>query len=83
MTRMSPRTIVLSLLAVLPLTAGAIAVLRSAPPPAVATAPAPEPAATEPPAPNVRTEPVTLRRGDTLVGALDRLGLDRRADALI
>jgi murein DD-endopeptidase MepM/ murein hydrolase activator NlpD len=76
---MSPRTIVLSLLAVLPLTAGAIAVLRSAPPPAVATAPAPEPAATEPPAPNVRTEPVTLRRGDTLVGALDRLGLDRRA----
>jgi murein DD-endopeptidase MepM/ murein hydrolase activator NlpD len=76
---MSPRTIVLSLLAVLPLTAGAVAVLRSAPPPAVATAPAPEPAATEPPAPTVRTEPVTLRRGDTLVGALGRLGLDRRA----
>ena len=79
MTRMSPRTIVLSLLAVLPLTAGAVAVLRSAPPPDVATAPVPEPAATEPPAPTVRTEPVTLRRGDTLVGALGRLGLDRRA----
>jgi murein DD-endopeptidase MepM/ murein hydrolase activator NlpD len=76
---MSPRTIVLSLLAVLPLTAGAVAVLRSAPPPDVATAPVPEPAATEPPAPTVRTEPVTLRRGDTLVGALGRLGLDRRA----
>jgi murein DD-endopeptidase MepM/ murein hydrolase activator NlpD len=79
MTGMSRRTIVLSLLAVLPLTGGAVAILRSAPPPPVATAPAPEPAATEPPAPNVRTEPVTLRRGDTLVGALDRLGLDRRA----
>jgi len=79
MTRMSPRTIVLSLLAVLPLTAGAVAVLRSAPPPDVATAPVPEHAATEPPAPTVRTEPVTLRRGDTLVGALGRLGLDRRA----
>jgi len=79
MTGMSRRTIVLSLLAVLPLTAGAVAILRSAPPPPVATAPAPESAATEPPAPNVRTEPVTLRRGDTLVGALDRLGLDRRA----
>jgi murein DD-endopeptidase MepM/ murein hydrolase activator NlpD len=79
MTGMSPRTIALSLLAVLPLTAGAVAVLRSAPPPAVATAPAPEPAATEPSAPTVRTEPVTLRRGDTLVGALGRLGLDRRA----
>ena len=78
MTGMSRRTIVLSLLAMLPLTAGAVAILRSAPPPPVATAPAPEPAATEPPAPAVRTEPVTLRRGDTLVGALDRLGLDRR-----
>jgi murein DD-endopeptidase MepM/ murein hydrolase activator NlpD len=76
---MSRRTIGLSLLAVLPLTGGAVAILRSAPPPPVATAPAPEPAATEPPAPKVRTEPVTLRRGDTLVGALDRLGLDRRA----
>jgi len=79
MTGMSRRTIGLSLLAVLPLTGGAVAILRSAPPPPVATAPAPEPAATEPPAPKVRTEPVTLRRGDTLVGALDRLGLDRRA----
>ena len=79
MTRMSRRTIGLSLLAVLPLTGGAVAILRSAPPPPVATAPAPEPVATEPPAPKVRTEPVTLRRGDTLVGALDRLGLDRRA----
>src|SRR5512145_1050173 len=79
MTGMSRRTIGLSLLAVLPLTGGAVAILRSAPPPPVATAPAPEPAATEPPAPKVRTEPVTLPRGDTLVGALDRLGLDRRA----
>lgn len=79
MTRMSRRTIVLSLLAMLPLTAGAVAILRSAPPPPVAIAPASEPVATEPSAPTVRTEPVTLRRGDTLVGALDRLGLDRRA----
>ena len=79
MTRMSRRTIVLSLLAVLPVMAGAVAILRSAPPPPVATAPASEPVATEPSAPTVRTEPVTLRRGDTLVGALDRLGLDRRA----
>jgi murein DD-endopeptidase MepM/ murein hydrolase activator NlpD len=76
---MSRRTIVLSLLAMLPLTAGAVAILKSAPPPRVVTAPAPEPPATVPPAPTVRTEPVTLRRGDTLVGALDRLGLDRRA----
>jgi murein DD-endopeptidase MepM/ murein hydrolase activator NlpD len=42
-------------------------------------APASEPAPAE--APAVRTETVTLRRGDTLLMALGRLGIDRRASA--
>src|SRR5690349_19474789 len=52
-----------------------------------AIAPAPAPSGPEPAAPQVRTETVTLRRGDTLMTALGRLGFARRvstdiADAL-
>jgi murein DD-endopeptidase MepM/ murein hydrolase activator NlpD len=78
MAWMPRRAFVLALLAVLPLAAGGLYLL-SPPPPPVATAPPAVPAA--PPAPVVRTEVVTLRRGDTLVGALGRLGLDRRSSA--
>jgi murein DD-endopeptidase MepM/ murein hydrolase activator NlpD len=52
--------------------------------PAPAPAPAPEPTIVAAPAePRVRTETVTLRRGDTLVRALGRLGIDRRASTSI
>ncbi len=85
MTGMSRRTLLLALLAVLSLTVAVIGVgvyTRPAPT-SVATvpAPAPEPPAIEPPAPPVRTESVTLRRGDTLLSALGRLGIDRRASS--
>jgi murein DD-endopeptidase MepM/ murein hydrolase activator NlpD len=83
MTGMSRRTALVILLAVLPLAGAAVAFLRSVPPSSpVAVAPAPEPkpsAAAEPAAPEVRTESVTLRRGDTLMRALGRAGFDRRA----
>ena len=86
MTGMSRRTIVVVLLAVLPCVATAVVLFRPSAPVPVATAPAPvpeppaaEPAAVEPPTPQVRTESVTLRRGDTLMSALGRLGIDRRA----
>jgi murein DD-endopeptidase MepM/ murein hydrolase activator NlpD len=78
---MSRRTVLWALLAVLPLAATAVLVLRPSAPPSVATAPpadpAPGPAAD--PSAQVRVESVTLRRGDTLVTALGRAGLDRRA----
>src|SRR6266545_7762276 len=76
MTGMSRRTLLLALLAVLSLTVAVIGV-------GVYTRPAPasEPPAVEPPAPPVRTESVTLRRGDTLLSALGRLGIDRRASS--
>ena len=88
MTGMSRRTIIVVLLAVLPSVATAVLVSRpSGPVPSpVATAPVPtpeppvaEPTPAEPPVPQVRTETVTLRRGDTLMTALGRLGVDRRA----
>lgn len=83
MAWMPRRSYVLTLLAVLPLAAGGLHLLSSSSPTPVATAPppAPPPAPPAPPAPAVRTEVVTLRRGDTLVGALGRLGLDRRSSA--
>jgi len=83
MMGMSPRPLLLALLAVLTLTvavAGVRVSSRPAPAPVVtAPAPEPDPPAVEAAAPQVRTETVTLRRGDTLVRALGRLGIDRRA----
>ena len=81
MAWMSRRTILWFLIAVLPLAAVALVVLWPSPPPSVApvAAPAPEPTPVEPVTPQVRTESVSLRRGDTLVSALGRVGLDRRA----
>jgi murein DD-endopeptidase MepM/ murein hydrolase activator NlpD len=87
MIEMSRRTILLGLLAVLPIAAAAMALLPPPSPSSVAIAPPPEPEPTvtepEATASQVRTEPVTLRRGDTLVGALGRLGLDHRASTAI
>jgi murein DD-endopeptidase MepM/ murein hydrolase activator NlpD len=79
---MSRRSLLLVLLAVLTLVAAGLRLFAPSPA-SVAVAPAPvvPPPAVEPPAPPVRTEVVTLRRGDTLVGALGRLGLDRRSSA--
>jgi murein DD-endopeptidase MepM/ murein hydrolase activator NlpD len=85
MTGMSRHRLPLWLLAVVSLAVvvvvGLHASRRPAPPPVVTITPAPalEPAAAEPSAPQVRTTTVTLRRGDTLVSALGRLGFDRRA----
>ncbi len=80
---MARRPLLLALLAVLTLTVAVVGVriyTRPAPAPiATASAPEPEPAVVESVAPQVRTETVTLRRGDTLVSALGRLGIDRRA----
>ena len=80
---MSRRTVLWALLAVLPLAAAAALVFRPSAPPPVATAPPAElasgPPVAEPSTPQVRTESVTLRRGDTLVSALGRAGLDRRS----
>ena len=81
MTGMSRRPLLLALLAVLTLTVAVVGVYTRPAPVPLATAPAPEPdpPAVQAPAPQVRTETVTLRRGDTLVSALGRLGIDRRA----
>src|SRR5688572_9391488 len=85
MTVMSRRRLVLlALLAVLTVVAVAAGRGAFSPAPApVAQTPPEPPAAAEPPvpapAPQVRTEVVTLRRGDTLVGALGRVGIDRRS----
>jgi murein DD-endopeptidase MepM/ murein hydrolase activator NlpD len=83
MTGMSRRPLLLALLAVLTLAVAVVGVrvYRWPSPAPVVTAPGPEPEppAVEAPAPQVRTETVTLRRGDTLVSALGRLGIDRRA----
>jgi murein DD-endopeptidase MepM/ murein hydrolase activator NlpD len=83
MTGMLRRPLRLALLAVLTLTVAVVAILVypwPAPAP-IATAPAPEPeaSAVASAASQVRTETVTLRRGDTLMSALGRLGIDRRA----
>jgi murein DD-endopeptidase MepM/ murein hydrolase activator NlpD len=71
----------LALLAVLLLTGLALGVFVPAkPPPMVVNAPDPTPTVTpEALAPSVRTRTVTLRRGDTLLTALSRLGFGRRA----
>ena len=84
MTRMSRRSLLWGLMVVLAVAAVVAAVGRARPPaPPIAAvppaAPASEPAPAE--APAVRTETVTLRRGDTLLMALGRLGIDRRASA--
>jgi murein DD-endopeptidase MepM/ murein hydrolase activator NlpD len=80
---MSRRTVLRALFVVLPLAAAATLVFRPSVAPLVATAPpaelASEPAAVEPSTPQVRMESVILRRGDTLVSALGRAGLDRRS----
>jgi len=83
MMGMPRRPLLLALLAVLTLTVAVLGVrvyTRPAPAP-MATAPAPEaePPMVESPAPQVRTETVTVRRGDTLMSVLGRLGIDRRA----
>jgi murein DD-endopeptidase MepM/ murein hydrolase activator NlpD len=82
MAGMSHRSLVLALVAAVMLAAAAVTfVTRQAPPPAAppASAPPATPVVTEPPGPQVRTETVTLRRGDTLTSALGRVGIDRRA----
>jgi murein DD-endopeptidase MepM/ murein hydrolase activator NlpD len=69
---------------VLAVAAVVAAVGRARPPaPPIAAAPPAAPASELAPAdaPAVRTETVTLRRGDTLVMALGRLGIDPRASA--
>jgi murein DD-endopeptidase MepM/ murein hydrolase activator NlpD len=83
MTGMSRRPLLLVLLAVLTFAVAVVGVRVYTRPPAapvaIAPAPEPDPPAVEAPAPQVRTETVTLRRGDTLMSALGRLGIDRRA----
>jgi murein DD-endopeptidase MepM/ murein hydrolase activator NlpD len=75
---MSRRPLLLGLLAVLTLVVVLAGVYTRRGVSPVTTAPEP-PAAVEPERPQVRTETVTLRRGDTLVSALGRLGIDHRA----
>jgi murein DD-endopeptidase MepM/ murein hydrolase activator NlpD len=95
MRRMRRRGVLLVLLGIVTLAATWLGVFTPSRPPEIATAPpstptpspAATPEATEPPAPTVKTSIVTLRRGDTLLVALGRGGLDRRvsndiADAL-
>jgi len=82
MATMPRRTLVLTLLAVSVLAAAGLGVLARSRTP-IDTAPAPPAASVEPPAPAVRTETVTLRRGDTLVEVLGRVGLGRRDSANI
>lgn len=76
---MPRRPFLLGLLAVLLLAAVNVGVFMPPEPPRVVLAPAESP--TEPISlmPAVRTRTVTLRRGDTLLTALGRLGFDRRA----
>jgi murein DD-endopeptidase MepM/ murein hydrolase activator NlpD len=85
MTRMSRRSRSLALLALVTLAAAGLAVYTRPAPELVATEPAPlpEPAVTEVPVSRVRTETVTLRRGDTLMSALGRVGIDRKASTSI
>jgi murein DD-endopeptidase MepM/ murein hydrolase activator NlpD len=84
MTRMSRRSLLWGLMVVLAVAAVVAAVGRARPPaPPIAAVPPAAPASEPAPAdtPAVRTETVTLRRGDTLLMALGRLGIDRRASA--
>jgi murein DD-endopeptidase MepM/ murein hydrolase activator NlpD len=82
MVTMARRTLLLALLAVSALAAAGLGVIARSRAP-IDTAPAPPPASVEPSAPAVRTETVTLRRGDTLVEVLGRVGLARRDSANI
>jgi murein DD-endopeptidase MepM/ murein hydrolase activator NlpD len=84
MMGMSRRSLLWGLIVMLTLAAAVAVVGRARRPalPVVAAppaAPAPEPSTAVEPA--VRIETVTLRRGDTLLRALGRLGIDRRASA--
>ena len=86
MEMMSRRSVLGGLAVVVALAAIAtVGLLRSSAPPiatAPAVTPAPEPPAAAPAAvPTVRTETVTLRRGDTLLRALGRLGIGQRASS--
>jgi murein DD-endopeptidase MepM/ murein hydrolase activator NlpD len=86
MVMMSRRSVLGGLAVVVALGAIATVGLLRSPAPPIATAPAvtpaPEPPAAAPAAvPTVRTETVTLRRGDTLLRALGRLGIGRRASS--
>ena len=81
---MPRRPFLLALLAVLLLTAVTLGVFTPPEPPRAVLAP-PPPAPVETPeaapAPSVRTSTVTIRRGETLLTALLRLGFDRRASS--
>jgi murein DD-endopeptidase MepM/ murein hydrolase activator NlpD len=84
MTRMSRRSLLWGLVVVLTLAAAVGVVGRARPPaPPIVAAPPVAPATEPSPAaePAVRTETVTLRQGDTLLRALGRLGINRRASA--
>ena len=79
---MPRRSFLLALLAVLLLAAATLGVFTPAEPPRVVNSVPPAPAEPTPeatPAPTVRTSTVTVRRGETLLTALLRLGFDRRA----
>ena len=79
---MPRRPFLLGLLAVLLLAAVTLGVFTPPElPRAVFVQPSPSPAAPVSFAPTVRTRTVTLRRGDTLLTALARLGFDRRASS--
>jgi murein DD-endopeptidase MepM/ murein hydrolase activator NlpD len=86
MVLMSRRSVLGGLAVVVALAAVATVGLLRSPAPPIPTAPAvtvaPDPPAAAPAAvPTVRTETVTLRRGDTLLRALGRLGIGRRASS--
>ena len=80
---MPRRPFLLALLAVLLLTAVTPGVFTPPEPPRAVLAPPPAPVETPEaaPAPSVRTSTVTVRRGETLLTALLRLGFDRRASS--
>ena len=95
MRRMPHRGVLLIVLGMVTLAATWLGVFTPSQPPQVSaqapgTAPSGAPSATPPqtstealqaeePAPTVKTSTVTLRRGDTLLAALGRGGIDRRA----
>jgi len=76
---MPRRPFLLGLLAVLLLAAVTLGVFTPPELPRAVFAPSPPPAEPVSLTPTVRTRTVTLRRGDTLLSALARLGFDRRA----
>ena len=71
----------LALLAALLLAAATLGVLTLPEPVRIAVSPSAPPAPAVEPAPTMRTSTVTLRRGDTLLTALGRIGFDRRASS--